>query len=393
MVQILRAGPRGARRVLALALTGALSTAILTTAVGAPALTAPAGAAAQGPPDAAVVGLAPTPDGAGYWLVGEAGAVGAFGSADDRGSEADTDLNDAVVGMAAAPDGRGYWLVGADGGVFAFGSAAYLGSMAATHLAAPVVGMAAAPDGRGYWLVGADGGVFALGRATYVGRWPVPNPDRLRIGLYGDSLAWEAEPYFSFLAGAAGVDVAQWTFGGTATCDALPAMVADAYLHLRAAVVAFGGNAATPCMAGYPAGTPEFFAKYRADTVEAIRILTGRGTHVYLASAPPASTTAGSENLTVLNRMYGTLASEYPGVTYVDAGRAVTRDGAFAWALPCLSFEPCLGADSTNVVRSPDGVHFCPDGHDPDWRCSVYPSGAFRYGLAMVGPVLRDTGL
>ena len=33
-----------------------------------------------------------------------------------------------IVGMAATPDGKGYWLVGKDGGVFAFGDAHFYGS-------------------------------------------------------------------------------------------------------------------------------------------------------------------------------------------------------------------------------------------------------------------------
>lgn len=34
-----------------------------------------------------------------------------------------------IVGIAATPSGKGYWLVGADGGVFAFGDATYLGNV------------------------------------------------------------------------------------------------------------------------------------------------------------------------------------------------------------------------------------------------------------------------
>ena len=79
-------------------------------------------------------------------------------------------LNAPVVGMAPTPDGKGYWLVGADGGVFAFGDAVYYGSMGGTPPSTPRwSGMAATADGGGYWLVGADGGVFAFGDAAYDG--------------------------------------------------------------------------------------------------------------------------------------------------------------------------------------------------------------------------------
>ncbi|MGA2304265.1 MAG: N-acetylmuramoyl-L-alanine amidase [Acidimicrobiales bacterium] len=58
-----------------------------------------------------------------------------------------------VVGMAPTPDGKGYWLVAADGGIFTFGDAGFYGSTGALTLNTPVVGMAATPTGNGYWLV------------------------------------------------------------------------------------------------------------------------------------------------------------------------------------------------------------------------------------------------
>jgi GH25 family lysozyme M1 (1,4-beta-N-acetylmuramidase) len=114
-------------------------------------------------------GMAATPDGSGYWLVGSDGGVFTYGSAGFFGSLGGKALNAPIAGIAAAPDGRGYWLVGADGGVFAFGSAAFFGSMGGKALNAPAVGMAVAPDGHGYWLVAADGGVFAFGSAGFHG--------------------------------------------------------------------------------------------------------------------------------------------------------------------------------------------------------------------------------
>jgi SAM-dependent methyltransferase len=80
-----------------------------------------------------------------------------------------------IVGMAATPDGKGYWLLGADGGVFAFGDAQWYGSgTTAQYLSIPVTttarfpftGMAPTTDGGGYWLVRADGAVQAFGDAV-----------------------------------------------------------------------------------------------------------------------------------------------------------------------------------------------------------------------------------
>ncbi len=119
--------------------------------------------------NAPIVGIAATPDGRGYWLVGADGGVFTFGDAAFEGSLGNLTLNAPIVGIASTPDGRGYWLVGADGGVFTFGDAAFEGSLGNLTLNAPIVGIASTPDGRGYWLVGADGGVFTFGDAAFEG--------------------------------------------------------------------------------------------------------------------------------------------------------------------------------------------------------------------------------
>jgi hypothetical protein len=114
------------------------------------------------------VGIAPTGDGRGYWIAGDFGDVYNFGDAPNEGAIAEG-LRAPVVGIASDPKAPGYWLVAADGGVFSFGHAAFRGSMGAVRLNAPMVGIAATPDGRGYWLVAADGGVFSFGDAAFYG--------------------------------------------------------------------------------------------------------------------------------------------------------------------------------------------------------------------------------
>ena len=83
-------------------------------------------------------------------------------------------LNAPMVGVASTPDGGGYWMVGGDGGVFTFGDAQFHGSLPGQKVtpAKPIVGMAATPDGNGYWLVGADGGVFVFGDAGFYNSLP-----------------------------------------------------------------------------------------------------------------------------------------------------------------------------------------------------------------------------
>jgi peptidoglycan/xylan/chitin deacetylase (PgdA/CDA1 family) len=116
-----------------------------------------------------VVGMAATPSGTGYWLVASDGGIFAYGDAQFYGSTGGMTLNRPVVAMAATPSGTGYWLVASDGGIFAYGDAQFYGSTGGRTLNQPVVGMAATPDGRGYWLAAADGGIFAYGDAQFYG--------------------------------------------------------------------------------------------------------------------------------------------------------------------------------------------------------------------------------
>ncbi|HUY65955.1 MAG TPA: C40 family peptidase [Acidimicrobiales bacterium] len=116
-----------------------------------------------------VVGLAPTRAQRGYWLVASDGGVFSFGDAVFHGSTGNLTLNKPIVGMAATPDGNGYWMVASDGGVFSFGDAVFHGSTGNLTLNQPIVSMAPSPDGRGYWLVAADGGVFTFGDAGFFG--------------------------------------------------------------------------------------------------------------------------------------------------------------------------------------------------------------------------------
>ena len=159
---------------------------------------------------APIVGMAATPEGDGYYLVGADGSVFPFGAAVFRGSMQGDPLNAPVVGIAVTPDNQGYYLVAADGGVFAFGDARFQGSMGGaedqpargwdvrrrlhvgllarcprrrgvrlrrpvlrvhrrTTLNAPVVGLSSNESDSGYYLVASDGGVFSFGSAPFLG--------------------------------------------------------------------------------------------------------------------------------------------------------------------------------------------------------------------------------
>jgi hypothetical protein len=128
-----------------------------------------------------VVGISPTSDRNGYWMVASDGGVFAYGDAGfvgsipgvglhPAGSGLPHSLNAPIVGMVPSHDGGGYFMVASDGGVFAFGDAFFAGSC-------PGIGgcsgsaVAVMPDasGNGYWIVTNTGNVYGFGDAAYYG--------------------------------------------------------------------------------------------------------------------------------------------------------------------------------------------------------------------------------
>ena len=82
------------------------------------------------------------------------------------GSGLPNSLNAPIVGMVPSADGGGYFMVTSDGGVFAFGDAHFAGSCpgigGCSGLAAAVM-----PDasGNGYWPHHSTGNIYAFGDA------------------------------------------------------------------------------------------------------------------------------------------------------------------------------------------------------------------------------------
>jgi GDSL-like lipase/acylhydrolase family protein len=231
---------------------------------------------------------------------------------------------------------------------------------------------------------------------------PLPPGRSLRVVLFGDSLAAQATPYFrDALTGSGRVMVETNGSPGTAICDALAAMKRTVS-HFRpdVAVVEFSGNTLTPCMrdrAGVPLTGAGLIDRYRRDAQSATRLLDRRGATIYWVGVPPDRDPSLSAITVGINAIYRDLANRFSHVRFVDAGAALTDHGRYVDFLPCVPNEPCLGGIldgvRTNRVRSPDGIHFCPQDVSENAQCPVWSSGAFRFGTSMAAPVLKDFSL
>lgn len=214
-----------------------------------------------------------------------------------------------------------------------------------------------------------------------------------RVVAFGDSLLSEAEAYLVWVGGATGFEVRVSSLGGTAICDWFDRAVGvektpDAY------VFAFSGNGMTPCMQD-PYGkslTRSALADRYAHDVTQTMYLVGSEVPVYWVLAPVPRHAGNAADARVVGDAIERAAGAWPNVTLVDANRIISPDGVWSEALPCLWFEPCLGPVAkgvpSNVVRSPDGAHFCPAGAKPvegvTPHCDTYSSGAMRYALTML---------
>ena len=128
-----------------------------------------------------VVGVVPTDDDGGYWLDAADGGVFSFGDTsfygsvpglgiNPAGSGLQHSLNAPIVGMVPSIDDGGYFMVASDGGVFAFGDAHFAGSCPGIGGCAGAA-VAVMPDqsGDGYWVVTSTGNVYGFGGAPYLG--------------------------------------------------------------------------------------------------------------------------------------------------------------------------------------------------------------------------------
>jgi hypothetical protein len=136
----------------------------------------PAGSGLPNSLNAPIVGMVPSHDQGGYFMVASDGGVFAFGDAHFAGScPGIGGCSGAAVAVMPDASGSGYWLVTATGSVYTFGDAPYMG--APGDSGSPVTSAVATPDGHGYWILDANGEVFAYGDATLLGNAPTGGLD------------------------------------------------------------------------------------------------------------------------------------------------------------------------------------------------------------------------
>ncbi len=131
-------------------------------------------------PEPSFVGMAPTPDGKGYWLVENNGVVENFGDAlfegdaeqlnpnKRAGGRNSIKLGESVVAIAAAANLKGYWVETSEGVIYKFGNAKTYGTFLPGQQEG-VTGMATTPDKKGYYLVYQEGNIAGFGDSKNYG--------------------------------------------------------------------------------------------------------------------------------------------------------------------------------------------------------------------------------
>jgi hypothetical protein len=130
---------------------------------------APAGSVGSAPKlSAPIVGMVPSADGGGYFMVSSDGGVFAFGDAHFAGScPGIGGCQGSAVAVIPDASGDGYWIATNNGNVYSFGDAPYLGAPGIQG--SPVTSAVRTPDGGGYWILLANGTVYNYGDAEYLG--------------------------------------------------------------------------------------------------------------------------------------------------------------------------------------------------------------------------------
>jgi hypothetical protein len=233
------------------------------------------------------------------------------------------------------------------------------------------------------------------------GRPPAPraHPGPV-VAVFGDSLITQAK--LDLAGDLSNATVVQHSQPGVAACHYLATV--RAFLrthHPKVAILEFWGNdnKDTTCINHFAMQSAGYDANYRRTMAAMVRAFVDAGAHVFVVGTiPDAAEVASADPVwDRLNRIYAGIVASYHDhdVSFLNVQQVIESDGHFTWVLPCLPLErSCDAGASTlqrlppvgdNLVRSIDGLHFCPQ--YPTTRhhyydlvvCDVYSSGEYRY--------------
>jgi hypothetical protein len=234
--------------------------------------------------------------------------------------------------------------------------------------------------------------LFVVALAQPVAAAPGDPPPRILI--FGDSLVVEATPYARTMAAKAGAPLEIQARGGTAICDWL-ATAAGTRARFRPDIVvmAFSGNALTPCMKdvrGFAPAGSALGVRYYSDLERMAALFPGPNKVVWVTPPAPKYWNPGVQ---AVGATYRDASRWRRDSTWVDGNAYISPGGVWSKTQPCLPEEPCEGIMvkrlPSNTVRAPDNQHFCPVGYLAG-RCPVYSSGAYRYAGNLIDGALRQ---
>jgi len=226
-----------------------------------------------------------------------------------------------------------------------------------------------------------------------------------RVLYYGDSLAAESARYARANLGSK-VSLVDRSYPGSSPCDWMSAARLDLSRgRPRAVVIETFGNNISPCqkVGGHkvPSGSLAYWAMYQKH-INALVALFPSGTPIWLTAAPAAKNdrSGGGSHKARMLLVMKIVARFHRNVRVVDAGRAVESPaGRYSAFGPCLKGSPCSNQPRRGWTRyrAMDGLHFCPTIY---WatvsklrHCSVFATGAKKFGVAQSDPVKKYLGL
>lgn len=165
----------------------------------------------------------------------------------------------------------------------------------------------------------------------------MPAQPSTHVLVVGDSLVWQAEPAMRWIAAADGlIALDVWAVGGSALCDQLERLRGPDGAHYGVVVVAYSGNALTPCMATRTGSATETAIGYADDLGVLDRLARWRGQRLIVVGDP----------------------DEHPVGRIIPVVRAHLFTQADRLGVSKLDLSRSLAS----LPRAPDGLHLCAPG-------------------------------